>query len=89
MHDLSTDEKRRNFIADEIKKRLIGPGYTEDAFLCKEDASDEILDQKPTTYYTAGILYPKGDDAEDSALNDNETPYHSKSWNNRRHPGRR
>ena len=35
MHDLSTDEKRRNFIADEIKKRLIGPGYTEDAFLCK------------------------------------------------------
>lgn len=73
MHDLSTDEKRRNFIADEIKKRLIGPGYTEDAFLCKEDASDEILDQKPTTYYTAGILYPKGDEAEDSALNDNET----------------
>lgn len=56
---VNTDELRRDFIADEIQKRIIGPGMTCDAFVCKEDASDEIVDNRPNIVYTAGILYPK------------------------------
>ena len=38
-----TNKEKRDFIASEIAKRIIGPGYTEGVFLCKKDASDEIL----------------------------------------------
>lgn len=56
---VNTDEHRRDFIADEIQKRIIGPGMTCDAFVCKDDASDEILDNRPNIVYTAGILFAK------------------------------
>ena len=56
---INTDELRRDFIADEIQKRIIGPGMTCDAFVCKDDSSDEILDNRPNIVYTAGILYAK------------------------------
>ena len=56
---VNTDELRRDFIADEIQKRIIGPGMTCDAFVCKDDASDEILDNRPNIVYTAGILFAK------------------------------
>lgn len=56
---VNTDELRRDFIADEIQKRIIGPGKTCDAFVCKDDSSDEILDNRPNIEYTAGILYAK------------------------------
>lgn len=56
---VNTDELRRDFIADEIQKRIIGPGMTCDAFVCKDDSSDEILDNRPNIVYTAGILYAK------------------------------
>ena len=56
---VNTDELRRDFIADEIQKRIIGPGMTCDAFVCKDDSSDEIVDNRPNIVYTAGILYAK------------------------------
>lgn len=56
---VNTDELRRDFIADEIQKRIIGPGMTCDAFVCKDDLSDEILDNRPNIVYTSGILYAK------------------------------
>ena len=56
---VNTDELRRDFIADEIQKRIIGPGMTCDAYVCKDDSSDEILDNRPNIVYTAGILYAK------------------------------
>lgn len=54
-----TSKERRDFIAHEISKRIIGPGYTEDAFACLPDASDEVLDNRSTVVYTGGILYPQ------------------------------
>lgn len=54
-----TSKERRDFIAHEISKRIIGPGYTEDAFECQPDASDEVLDNRSTIVYTGGILYPQ------------------------------
>ena len=61
-----TNKDKRDFIASEIKKRIIGPGYTEGVFACKSDASDEILDNRPIVMYTGGILYPqKSNEADD------------------------
>ena len=53
------NKERRDFIAKEIYKRIIGPGFTEGALLCNEDASDEILDNRPSVVYTGGILFPQ------------------------------
>ena len=60
-----TSKEKRDFIASEIAKRIIGPGYTEGVFSCKEDASDEILDNRPIVVYSSGILYPKKSDTID------------------------
>ena len=53
------NKERRDFITKEIYKRIIGPGFTEGALLCNEDASDEILDNRPSVVYTGGILFPQ------------------------------
>ena len=62
---MMTSKEKRDFIASEIAKRIIGPGYTEGVFSCKEDASDEILDNRPIVVYSSGILYPKKSDTID------------------------
>lgn len=54
-----TNEESRDLLANEIKKRIVGPGLTEQVFVCQTDASDEILDNRPQVLYTSGILYPK------------------------------
>lgn len=54
-----TDIEKRDFLADEICKNIVGPGLTSDVFVCREDASNEILDDRPSIKYVAGILYPK------------------------------
>ena len=78
---MMTSKEKRDFIASEISKRLIGPGLTEGAFLCKEDASDEVLDNRSTVEYTGGILYPPKSNladeikepSEDSPIDDEQT----------------
>ena len=54
-----TDKEKRDFISEEIRKKIIGPGYTEDSYLCLPDASDEIVVNRPQIVYTGGILFPK------------------------------
>lgn len=56
---LSTEDQKRDFIAEEIKKRIIGPGFAQDVYICKPDASDEILTERPQVVYTSGILFPR------------------------------
>ena len=56
---MRTDEQKRDFIAEEIRKRIIGPGYSQDTYACNDDASDEVIDFRPNVIYTAGILFPK------------------------------
>lgn len=56
---MKTDEQKRDFIAEEIRKRIIGPGYSQETYACNDDASDEVIDFRPNVIYTAGILFPK------------------------------
>lgn len=56
---IETDEQKRDFIAEEIRKRIIGPGYSQETYACDDDASDEVIDFRPNVIYTAGILFPK------------------------------
>ncbi len=56
---ITTDEKKRDFIAEEIRKSIIGPGYSQETYACDDDASDEVIDFRPNIIYTAGILFPK------------------------------
>lgn len=58
---INTDEQKRDFIAEEIRKRIIGPGYSQETYACDDDASDEVIDFRPNVIYTAGILFPKRD----------------------------
>jgi hypothetical protein len=58
---MMTEREKRDFIAKEITKRIIGPGYAEGVFLCNEEATDEILEDRPVMVYTGGVLYPKED----------------------------
>lgn len=66
-----TDKEKRDFLLKEIQKRIVGPGFTEEVYVCKLDASDEILVNRPQQVYTSGILFPKepmllGDDSDTS-----------------------
>ena len=69
---MMTNKDERDFIASEIKKRIIGPGYTEGVFACKSDASDEILDNRPIVMYTGGILYPQKSNEADDTIDVND-----------------
>ena len=69
---MKTNKEKRDFIAAEISKRLIGPGYTEGVFACQDDASDEILDNRPIVVYTGGILYPQKSSEPQEVSDENE-----------------
>lgn len=58
MKSLTQTKEKRDFIAREICKRIIGPGFTQEVYLCSPDASDEILSERPNREYTAGFLSP-------------------------------
>ncbi len=76
MANLSTEDQRRDFIAEEIKRKIVGPGFAQDVYLCNKDASDEILTERPQVVYTSGILFPKqaSDDGENSQQAQVPTP---------------
>ena len=61
MTNLSTEELKRNFISDEICKRIVGPGFAQDIYLTSANAEDEILVERPQVVYTSGILFPNPD----------------------------
>lgn len=69
MAQLNTESDKRDFLAREITKRIVGPGFAQDIFACRPDASDEILTERPQVVYTSGILFPKveQDDKKESA----------------------
>lgn len=58
MANLSTEELKRDFIANEICKRIVGPGFAQDIYLTSANAEDEILVERPQIVYTSGILFP-------------------------------
>lgn len=53
------DEKKlRLVIENQVKEKILGPGFTKDIIVCNEEASDEILDSTPLDYYCTGVLLP-------------------------------
>lgn len=59
------DEKEmRLVIENQVREKILGPGFTKDIIVCNEDASDEILDTNPLDYYCTGILLPVEPDLE-------------------------
>ena len=65
MAKITTTKERRDFIADEVRMRIIGPGFAHEAYLCQPDSCDEILSERPNRVYMAGFLSPALKTAED------------------------
>ena len=62
----------REYLIEELKKQLVGPGMSSYEYYSKEDHQDkyEILTKSPRKIYTAGVLFPQGEMA--SSESDNE-----------------
>ena len=74
MPNLTSTKEKRDFLAREICKRIIGPGFAQEVYVCNSDASNEILSERPNRVYTAGFLSPasKSEKSGDSLLGTSE-----------------
>lgn len=59
-----TYKEQRNFLLEEIQKRIIGPGFSEEVYQCADDSSDEILVNRPHIVYSSGIIFPQVNNTE-------------------------
>lgn len=60
----------RDFIQEEIRLKMLGPGYAKDIICCSEDAKDEIVPGDPKVLYSTGVLM-NVNEQEDAADDDN------------------
>ena len=67
-YDIMTNKEQRDFLLKEIQKRIVGPGFSEEAYLCADDASDEILVNRPQIVYSSGIIFPQTNEGEEDEL---------------------
>ena len=56
--DKIKEQEYRKVFEDQVKEKILGPGYAKDIFVCSEDASDEVLDNVPTDLYCTGVMTP-------------------------------
>ena len=70
--DMNNAAEAREYLIEELKKQLVGPGMSSYEYYSKEDHQDkyEILTKSPRKIYTAGVLFPQGEMA--SSESDNE-----------------
>ena len=63
MEKIKTASEAREYLIEELKKQLVGPGMSNYEDYSKKEHLDknEILNKSPRTIYTAGILFPQGD----------------------------
>ena len=59
------EQEYRKVIEDQVKEKILGPGYTKDIIMCKDDCSDEVLDDDPTKLYCSGVMTPCGSKSSD------------------------
>ena len=52
-----TDIEARDIIEDDVKKKMLGPGYAIDVLFC-EDVNEEIIPEQPRNAYRMGMLLP-------------------------------
>ena len=69
---MNKEEKNRKVFEDQVKEKILGPGYAKDIIECSDDALDEIIDDYPLKLYSTGVMTPCGikstdidDDGED------------------------
>lgn len=73
----NSEEQYRGVFEDQVKEKILGPGYARDIIACDDDASNEILDEDPIMLYCTGVMTPQGikssdvdeDNAEDGESN--------------------
>lgn len=54
------ENNARNIIEQDLKEKLLGPGYAKDVIECAEDCYDEIIPELPRNAYRVGIIAPAG-----------------------------
>lgn len=72
----NSEEKYRRVFEDQVKEKILGPGYARDIIVCDKDASDEILDDNPIKLYCTGVMTPwgiKSSDVEEDNDEDGES----------------
>lgn len=62
--DKIKEQEYRKVFEDQVKEKILGPGYAKDIFVCSEDASDEVLDNIPTDLYCTGVMTPVDSSAD-------------------------
>ena len=60
---IKTASQSRDYLIQELKKQLVGPGMADHEEYSKDDFDQkyEFLNKSPRTIYSAGILFPQGD----------------------------
>ena len=53
-----TEKDARNLIEEDLKQKMLGPGYATDLIQCSSDATDEIIPENPRRAYSLGVLLP-------------------------------
>ena len=53
-----TEQEARNLIEEELKLKMLGPGYAKDLIVCDPDAHNEIIPESPRLAYSLGVLLP-------------------------------
>ena len=61
-------KEARDLIQEEIRLKMLGPGYAKDLILCSENANDEIIPGDPKKLYSTGVLTPTNESNEDDSL---------------------
>ena len=72
--DMKNAAEAREYLIEELKKQLVGPGMASYEYYSKEDHQDkyEILTKSPRKIYTAGVLFPQGEIASSDSDNEYE-----------------
>lgn len=58
-------EELRKVFEDQVKEKILGPGYAKDIIECSDDALDEIIDDNPLKLYSTGVMTPFGSKSTD------------------------
>ena len=69
---MNKEEEYRKVFEDQVKEKILGPGYAKDIIECSEDLSDEIVDDIPVKLYSTGVMTPCGSKSTDIGEEDDD-----------------
>ena len=62
---MNQEEEYRKVFEDQVKEKILGPGYAKEIIECRDDALDEIIDDNPLKLYSTGVMTPYGTKSTD------------------------